>query len=168
MIRIGKIVATHGVQGDLILSHVIGHSRWMKRDAILFLELNKGSFIPFFVKESKANTDNEYVVRLEDVATVEAGKRLIGKQVYLKEEEMVEHAASTPLAWIGFKLIDKQKGDIGNIHDMMQTPTQWLATLMVGDKEVLIPLIEQTIEKIDARKKTIYVNLPDGLMEIYL
>jgi len=33
---------------------------------------------------------------------------------------------------------------------------------------VLIPLIEQTIDGIDLKKKKLDVNLPDGLLEVYL
>jgi 16S rRNA processing protein RimM len=35
-------------------------------------------------------------------------------------------------------------------------------------KEVLIPLNEKTLKKIDRKKKQVYVTLPEGLLEIYL
>ena len=75
MIRIGKIVATHGLQGSLVLTHVVGSSDWLKKGDVLFLELNKGSFIPFFVKTVKGVDDEEYIVTLEDVTVVEEAKK---------------------------------------------------------------------------------------------
>jgi 16S rRNA processing protein RimM len=168
MIRIGKIVATHGLQGGLILTHVVGHDKWLKKGDVLFVEMNKQSFIPFFVSQIKSSRHDEFHIGLEDVATVEQAKKLVGKQVHVKEEMLEGHAAESPLAWIGFKLKDKTKGELGVVDDMMQTPTQWLATLMVEGKEVLVPLVEQTLLKVDIKNKTLHVDLPEGLLEVYL
>jgi len=43
-----------------------------------------------------------------------------------------------------------------------------LCRIEVNEKEVLIPLNESTIEKIDHKKKEVIVELPEGLLEIYL
>ena len=166
MIRIGKIVATHGLQGSLVLTHVVGSSDWLKKDDVLFLELNTGSYIPFFVATVKAANDEEYILTVEDVTVVEAAKKLIGKQVYVKEDILSATAAETPLLWMGFKLIDKDKGALGQIEDVMQAGPQWLAKLTYEGKEVLIPLIEQMILDVNIRSKYIRMDLPDGLLDL--
>ena len=168
MIRIGNIVATHGLQGGVILTHIIGHSDWLKKGAPLFVELNKESYIPYFTLQCKASNNAEYIVNLEDIEKVEQAKRLVGKHVYVQEEILEEKAADSPLLWIGFEVTDRKHGKLGKIADIMQTPTQWLAQVNYKDAEVLIPLIEQTIDGIDLKKKKIEVNLPDGLLEVYL
>ena len=96
MIRIGKIVATHGLQGSLVLTHVVGSSDWLKKDDVIFLELNKGSFIPFFVQTAKAANDEKYIITVEDVTVVEAAKKLIGKLAYVKEDILSATAADEP------------------------------------------------------------------------
>jgi 16S rRNA processing protein RimM len=166
MIRIGKIVATHGLQGSLVLTHVVGSSDWLKKDDVLFLELNKGSFIPFFVQTAKAANDEEYIITVEDVTVVEVAKKLIGKQAYVKEDILSATAADTPLLWIGFNLVDKDKGSLGPIEDVMQAGPQWLAKLTYEGKEVLIPLIEQMILDVNIRNKYIRMDLPDGLLDL--
>ena len=166
MIRIGKIVATHGLQGSLVLTHVVGSSDWLKKDDVLFLELNKGSFIPFFVQTAKAANDEEYIITVEDVTVVEAAKKLIGKQAYVKEDILSATAADTPLLWIGFNLVDKEKGSLGPIEDVMQAGPQWLAKLTYDGKEVLIPLREQLILDVNIRNKYIRMDLPDGLLDL--
>lgn len=168
MIRVGKIVATHGLQGNLVFTHIIGRSNWLKKGAPLFLELNKGSHIPYFVAECRANNEEEYIVNLEDIEQVEQAKKLIGKQVYVQEDILSDSASDSPLLWIGFEVSDKKHGILGLIDDIMQTPTQWLAQVDYKGSEVLIPLIEQTIRTIDLKKKKIEVSLPEGLLEVYL
>jgi 16S rRNA processing protein RimM len=166
MIRIGKIVATHGLQGSLVLTHVVGSSDWLKKDDVLFLELNKGSYIPFFVQTAKAANEEEYIITVEDINVVEAAKKLIGKQAYVKEDILSTTAADTPLLWIGFNLVDKEKGSLGPIEDVMQAGPQWLAKLTYEGKEVLIPLIEQMILDVNIRNKYIRMDLPDGLLDL--
>jgi 16S rRNA processing protein RimM len=43
-----------------------------------------------------------------------------------------------------------------------------LCRLEINSKEVLIPLNESTLQKIDHKKRQVLVELPDGLLEIYL
>jgi 16S rRNA processing protein RimM len=168
MIRIGKIVATHGLQGAVILSHIVGNSDWIQKEAVLFVELRKGSFIPYFVSTAKASNDEEYIVNVEDVVEVEQAKKLVGKHVYVNEDILTGHAEDSPLLWIGFNLVDKTKGSLGPIEDVMQTGSQWLGKVTINEKEVLIPLVDDLILDVNMKNKFVRVNLPEGLIEVYL
>lgn len=166
MIRIGKIVATHGLKGDVVLSHIIGKSDWLRKDSVLFLELVKGSFIPYFISSFRANNSDEYLVSLEDISAAENAKKLIGKQVYVAEEILAALPKDSPLLYIGFHLVDKEKGTIGVIEDVYQAGPQWLGKLRHEGKEVLVPLISQLIIDVNLRNKFIRMNLPDGLLDL--
>lgn len=168
MIRIGKIVATHGLNGSLVLTHVVGNSKWLKKEHALLIEMQKGSYIPYFVTQVKEVNAEEYVINVEDIEKVEAAKKLISKHVYVDETILKTLAKQSPLLWIGFSVTDSQKGALGNIEDVIQTGSQWLAKLTYNDTEILIPLIEQTIDEVDIKKKAIKVTLPEGLLEVYL
>jgi len=168
MIRIGKIVATHGLNGALILSHIVGESDWLKKEDVLFVEVRKGSHIPFFVSAAKAANEEEYIVNVEDTDTVEAARQLIGKQVYVKEDILKGHAEDSPLLWIGFNLVDKTQGSLGPIEDVMQAGAQWLAKVTVEGKEALIPLVADMILDVNIRNKYVRMDLPEGLLEVYL
>jgi 16S rRNA processing protein RimM len=167
MIRIGKIVATHGLQGSVILKHIAGDSTWLKNEDVLFIELKKESYIPFFVTENKAANDEEYIITLEDTLTSEAAKKLVGKHVYVQADVLKGHVEDTPLLWIGFNMVDKNKGSLGTVDDVMQTGAQWLAKVNYEGSEVLIPLVSDFIIEVNTRNKYIRVDLPEGLIEIY-
>lgn len=161
-------MATHGLQGDVILRHITESSGWLKKDDVLFIELRKESFIPYFVAQAKAANDEEYIVNLEDTTTVEDAKKLIGKQVYVKEEILASKAKESPLLWIGFNLVDKEKGSLGPIEDVMQAGAQWLAKITYEGHEVLVPLVKPMILDVNVRNKFIRVDLPEGLIDVYL
>lgn len=168
MIRIGKIVATHGINGSLILTHVVGNSKWLKKQHTLLVEMQKGSYIPYFISQLKPNNDKEYIIELEDINKVEAAKKLVTKHVYVEEDVLKGYERQSPLLWIGFNIIDKKEGSIGAIEDVIKSGIQWLAKLTYKNKEVLVPLIDQFIEKVDIKTKTINITLPEGLLEVYL
>ena len=168
MIRIGKIVATHGLNGAVILKHIVGNAQWLKKDHVLFVELRKGSHIPYFTTTAKAANDEEYIVTLEDVTTVEEAKKLVGKQAYVQEDVLGKESADSPLLWIGFNMVDREKGSLGPVEDVMQAGPQWLAKITVEGKEALIPLVPEIILEVNIRNKYIRVALPEGLLEVYL
>jgi 16S rRNA processing protein RimM len=168
MLRIGKIVATHGVNGSLILTHVIGSSDWMKKDQVLLVEMQKGSMIPFFVTKFKPNNPKEYIIDVEEINKIDVAKKLVSKQVYVDESVLARYIKKSPLLWIGFELVDSQKGRLGTIEDVLQTGNQWLAKFTYQNKEVLVPLVDQTVDALDTKDKKIHVTLPEGLLEVYL
>lgn len=167
MIRIGKIVATHGVQGDMVIKHLAGSSTWMKNGQALFLELRKESYIPYFTSDHKVLNDEEYIVRVEDVENIEDAKKLVGKAVYVNEDVLMGRAENTPLLWKGFNLVDKNRGGLGEIEDILEVGPQWLAKITYEGKEVLIPLAQDFLIDVNIKNKFVRIELPEGLIEIY-
>jgi 16S rRNA processing protein RimM len=53
------------------------------------------------------------------------------------------------------------------IEEVINQPHQILLRITLKGKEVLIPLHEESLDKIDHVKKQVHVILPDGLLEIY-
>ena len=167
MVRIGKIAATRGLQGAVVLTHVVGSAGWVKEGLALFIELRKDSRIPYFIQMVERAGEEDCVVMLEDVAGIEAARPLVGKAVYV-ESTVLEKGADekSPLRWIGYKLVDKTLGGIGQIEDVMQAGPQWLAQIKRGEKEVLIPLVEAFIIEVNSRNKYVRMDLPDGLLDL--
>lgn len=167
MIRIGKIVATHGLGGDVIITHLAGKKAWLKAGDSIFVALRKDSYIPFFVSSVKSVLPDELIIRFEDTDTVEAAKKLISKELFVEEDILAKSGADSPLLWIGFQMIDATAGEIGLIKDVYQTRNQWLAEVNYKGAEVLVPLIAPILQKSDVKAKKVFVALPDGLLEVY-
>lgn len=167
MIRIGKIVATRGLTGEVIITHLAGNKTWLRPGNSLFVSLRKESYIPFFVKGVKSSIPDELVVHFEDVEDIESAKKLIGKELFVAEDILVKSGADSPLLWIGFEMIDKIAGSIGTIKDVFQTKNQWLAEVDYKGTEVLVPLVPPVLDRADVTLKKVYTVLPDGLLEVY-
>ena len=64
--------------------------------------------------------------------------------------------------------IINNKEALGEILELIEQPHQLLCRLEIKGKEVLIPLHEETLQKVNHQKKEVLVVLPEGLLEIYL
>lgn len=166
-INIGKIVASFGLNGEVILKHALGKKTILKGIEALFVEELKGSYLPYFVESSKAKNHEETYIKLEGVNTKEAANRLSSRNVWLLDEDFRKLAGkSAPISLLGFRLINEGE-DIGPIEEVIEQPHQVLLRIDLQGKEALVPLHEETLGKIDHAKKQVHVTLPDGLLDIY-
>lgn len=166
MIRIGKIAAAHGLTGEVILTHELPEMKWLTVGEPLHLELKKGSFIPFFVEGIRGKSDTEVILRLDDVADVTAAKELVGRLVHVENVKLSMANTTSPLRFIGYKVVDVTLGALGTIDDVYKAGTQWLAQIDTGAKKVLFPLIEAFIKDTNDRNRFLRVQLPDGLVDL--
>jgi len=167
MIRIGKIVATHGLNGSLVMTNITNDSKWLKKGAVLMVEMQKGSFIPHFVATCKTTNPDEFLITIEEIDTQAAAKKLVTKHVYVDESLLAGLVQESPLMWIGFTVLDAHYGNIGKIEEVMQTGAQWIGKIHYKGNEALIPLVDATLEGIDVTGKILKTNLPEGLLEVY-
>jgi 16S rRNA processing protein RimM len=166
MVRIGKIAAARGLQGQLILVHELDNSDWLKPEHVLFLEIRKGSRIPYFLTSVKPLQADEYLISVEDVPTLEMARSLVGKAVYVDPSILDKAEVDSPLRWIGYTMVDRELGSLGTIQDVYQAGPQWLAQLDIESREVLVPLVPEFILDINVRNRFVRVSLPDGLLDL--
>lgn len=167
MLKVGKITGVNGLKGAVALQQIFDNTNWLKEGEALFIELKRESYIPYFVKEVKPAGTGHYLLQLEDIDTADDAKPLVNKTVYVKDEVLAEAEVDSPLLYIGYNLVDKTKGGIGAIEDVMLIGKQWIATLTINGNEVLVPLAEELIIEVNRRNKYIRMQLPDGLIEVY-
>ena len=166
--KIGKLVAVHGLTGELLLKHELGKKTSLKGLQAIFIEEKKNSFLPWFIESTKIKSENEIYLKLEGVNTREAAIKLTQKQIWVPEVDFKKFAAkSAPASLLGYTIIN-DKEPLGEILELIEQPHQLLCRLEIKGKEVLIPLHEATLKKVNHTKKEVQVELPDGLLEIYL
>jgi 16S rRNA processing protein RimM len=164
----GKFVAVFGVDGALVLQHVMGKKTGFKGLQVLFLEDKKDSFLPWFVQEVTIKNEQEVYVKLEGVNSREQAKKLTQKKVWLREEDFNQFAKkSAPVSLLGFMMVDGGT-EIGLIQEVIEQPHQILCTVDYKGTEALIPLHEASLKKIDQKNKRVVVELPEGLLDIYI
>jgi 16S rRNA processing protein RimM len=165
--NIGKLAASHGLTGELILQHNLGKRTALKGLEVLFIEEKKDSFLPHFIENISIKSDTEVYVKLEGIDNKEVARKLTPKLVWLQEGDFKKNVAkAAPIGLLGFEIFDTNTS-LGEIIEVIEQPHQMLVTIMHKGKEALIPIHPDNIIKLDEKKRKIYVDVPDGLLEIY-
>jgi 16S rRNA processing protein RimM len=164
---IGKLVATFGLHGELVLKHNLGKKTALKGLETIFIEEKKNEMLPYFIETSKIKSPEEVYLKLEGIATREAAQKLAQREVWLAEADFQKFASkSAPISLLGYHMVD-QGNDLGEILEVIEHPHQVLCRIDLNGKEALIPVHEETLQKLDKKKKQVHVILPDGLLDIY-
>lgn len=165
---IGKLVATFGVKGEVVLRHHLGKKTSLKDLETIFIEEKKDELLPYFIQSTRIKNDEELFLKFEGIDTKEAAHRLMQKQLWLIQEDFDKYASkSAPIALLGFHIISEGK-DLGEILEVIEQPHQVLCRIDWQGKEALIPIHEGSLQKLDKKKKQVFVELPEGLLDIYL
>lgn len=166
---IGKLVSVFGLQGEFILKHSLGKRNALQGVEAIFLEERKNSFIPYFVQKVSVKDHEHVFVKLEGVDTKEDARKLVQTPVYLLEEDFKKQtSSSSPLSMLGFLVKDKQQGELGLIEEVIEMPMQVLVKVTYKEKEMLLPLNEQSLVKVDKKQQIVHLDLPEGLLDIYM
>jgi 16S rRNA processing protein RimM len=166
--NIGKLSTVFGVKGEILLSHHLGKKTSLKGLEALFIEIQPGEMLPYFIETTRIRTENELLIKLDGISNPEAARRLLQKEVWLTQDDFDRYSKkSAAIALVGFKLLDKGR-EIGEISEVIEQSHQTLCKIRINEKEALIPLHEETLIKIDHRKKQVFTDLPEGLLDIYL
>jgi 16S rRNA processing protein RimM len=165
---LGRVAKTHGIKGEVTIKLDVDDPSEYLGLKYFLLEINK-VLTPFFVEKLVCSGD-KFFVSIQDVKTVEAASALTGKEVYLPLE-MLPKLSGKQFYYHevkGFVVVDEEKGELGPITEVIEYPTQAIIQVFKDQKEILIPILDQVIQKVDRKAKKLYVKAPEGLIEMYL
>lgn len=167
--QLGHITKTHGLNGEVVLFlDVDDPSEYDDLDSVL-IEV-RGELTPYFIESSSINRDRA-ILALEDVETLDEAKKLINCPVWLPLDNLEEITDPDRFYYheiIGYQIIDEQEGPLGTVTSVMAMATQDLIAMQYRGQEMLIPINSAIVKTVDRAAKTLNVNLPEGLLEVYL
>ncbi len=167
LIEIGFISKPHGFKGELIFAIEKGYPEEYAETDFFWIEL-EGNPVPFFVDEIRVNGSG-MIVKLEDVNTETEARIISGKKISV--DQSTTDSVEDEITWdslIGYTVFDEAHGKLGVLEGIEEYPQQVIARCTVNEKEVLFPLHEDLILEIDDEKKELHIQLPEGLLDLYL
>lgn len=167
--QLGYVGKVHGLRGEVMVVLDVDYPSDYDDLKHVFLE-QKSRLVPFFLEHFVLQPGDKALAKFEDLNAIDQVESLVGSAVYLpltalpelKEDQFYFHDL------IGFEVWDETKGLIGPIQVVYDLETQDLLGVTHQEKEVLIPIQDQIILKVDKAAKKVFCRLPDGLLEIYL
>ena len=167
--NLGYIAKLHGFKGEVSLFlDVTNPQDYATLDAI-FIDLND-HLTPFFIKSLKLKNKGFAAVKLDGVDDEDAARRILRKNVYLPAQILPELEGRNfyDHEVVGFKVIDTTHGEIGVLEQVIDLKANPLLQIIKEDKEILVPLLDGLVQKVDRKKKELHIQAPEGLVDLYL
>lgn len=166
---LGKIAKKFSFKGEVLLYLDTDEPEMYEDLESVFVEFNK-NLVPFFIEHAQLHKGDFLKIRFEDVDSEEEADKLIGCEVYLPLS-MLPKLEGNKFYFhevIGFEIEDKRLGVFGKIVAVNDSSAQPLFEVLNGATELLIPMIDQFLVQIDRTNKKVIMDLPEGLVEMYL
>lgn len=164
---LGKITKPFGLKGEVVFFlDTDTPENYASLDSV-FVEV-KGRLVPYFIESIRVN-GNKATAKFEDLAKEDA-LALVGCDLYLPLDLLPKLTGKKFYYHeiIGFDVVDSRKGNIGTVQSVIDYPAQSLFQIINNGKEILIPVIDSLIDRVDRENKTIFVAAPEGLVDLYL
>ena len=167
-ILLGRIAKINGFEGAVNIRLEKSFIENIPPMESVFLEI-EGRLVPFIVSDSAYSGAGSLILEFEGYSSLESVKEFIGVNLYLTSASHKNNSEDDLSLLKGYNVIDEKGNSVGVIIEIVSNPGQLLLTVK-GDnkKEILIPLHENLIKKIDRKKRLISMEIPEGLVEINL
>lgn len=166
---LGKIVKKYSFKGEVLAKLDTDEPDIYKNMESVFVDLGN-NLIPFFIEASSLHKSELLRLKFEGVTTEEDANAILKCDLYLPLNLLPKLSGNQFYFHevIGFEIEDVNYGFIGIITGINDATAQSLFEVENDGKELLIPMNDEFIKKIDRDSKKVIVETPEGLIELYL
>ncbi|MDF7813413.1 ribosome maturation factor RimM [Hymenobacter sp. YC55] len=169
---LGSIGKPHGLKGFVMAFLDVDDLDAYRKVKSVLLEMPTapGKLTAYDVEKLQPQAENRVLLKLKGIERIEDAEPLRNAKLYrplealpqLEEDQFYFHDV------IGFTVVDEQLGELGVVETFYELPQQDLLAMRYKGQEVLIPVVDELISRADQEGKKLYVQLPEGLLDVYL
>ncbi len=167
---IGFISKKIGFRGKISIKINIGNPKDYLNIDFIYVDIDN-QLIPYKVDSCIVKKNIFLEVKLKEIINESVASSLVKRDVFLNKStfQNTEKNRSNYQKLVSYTVLDLQKNKIGLITDLINLKFQSLIIVNNEKKdEILIPLVEDFIEKIDEKNKILTLNLPEGIINLNL
>ena len=162
---LGRIGKTHGLKGELKFScpeeNAIYLGQVLSDNLMCWVKTSQGTF-PVYIEYFRSDG---FILKLKHVDNVEDAK------IYCQGDVLVEDLGGAENLVIKDALEDamivlEDGKQIGRIRSIEEYPAHDMAIVQYGDKEILIPMVDEFFVDFIIEKKELVLRLPDGILDL--
>lgn len=169
---IGYVAKTHGVKGEL---NITLNSPYDPEDFRFIIFDIESIFVPFEIDSVRGKGEDNRLVALKGVDTVEEARTFVGKTAYVLLSELERHPDFNSNEedekglylsdLIGYKVFDETGKELGTVENFNDDTQNFLLELRLADgNTVFIPYVDEWLVDLNQDNRTIMFNLPEGLI----
>ena len=166
MIKIGKIVGSFGIKGELkLFPYTNDLEMFFNFDELYYLS-KSGEYSKLVINNIRQHK-NMFLLTVEGITTIEEGQYLIEKDIFIEESSLPK---LNPEESYVFQLLDCQvysaEGEyLGLIKDVFSNGAHDIYVVEHEGQEVLIPIIPEVLISKDIINKIVTLKVLPGLLD---
>ena len=164
LLEIGKITKPIGLKGRMKVVSYIESPHVL--ESLQDVYVKQGDRNPDLYKIRKiAFRKRIFSLELEGVEDSDAARSLVGCQVFIPSDKL-ETLSEDEYYWrdiIGLEVFTEDGRKLGQIERIFDTGSNDVYVCTGGEREILLPAIEDVIKKIDLEKGFMVIELLEGL-----
>lgn len=168
LILLGKITKRKGFKGEVIaLLEEVAPDNFSFPEFI-FVSIND-NFIPLHLSDNYPQSSKTYALSFTDHSETLIDK-ILDKNIYLHKDDYPHKDSDTNIereSIKGYSVYDKKRGFVGVINSVIDRDIQPLVVVLNKNKEILLPYTDTIFLKTDHHKKSVNINAPEGLLDLY-
>lgn len=166
---VGTIVSKFSFKGEVLVKLDSDDPELYENLESVFIALGN-NLVPFFVEKCSLHKSDLLRIKFEDVENELDADALLKHKLYLPLSFLPKLSGNKFYYHevIGFTMEDIEYGYVGTITGVNDSTSQALFEVKNNDKEILIPMNDEFLEKVDRDNKKIIVKTPKGLIDLYL
>ncbi len=168
LLAIGKIVGVHGLKGNLKVYSYAESVETYHAETQLIIKDADGNNTCYRVLKIQAYK-RQVLISLEGINTREQARALTGCKLFIKQANLPKLEPGV-YYWsdiIGLSVFTITGKCLGRIESVMRTGANDVYVVKSDGnhpiKETLIPALESVVQAVDLKKRTMLVELPEGL-----
>lgn len=168
--ELGAIIRPHGVRGQVVFElDADNPSAYGKLKQAFVLSGSK--LTPIGIQKIQFTSDpSRVLLTLDGVTTMDQAETLRDTVFYLPLTELPPLTGVGQFYYhevVGFMLIDEAAGPLGPVRTFYELPQHDVLAVDHKGFEVLVPVNDEVIRRVDREAKELHVVLPAGLLDIY-
>ena len=162
-LEVGRIVGTHGVQGEMRVECWANSPDFLTRFKKLYLD-NGETELSVACRPHK----NIALVRVKGVGSIEEADLLRGKVLYIdRADARLEEGEHFVQDIIGLSVTDADSGEVyGTVRDVIKTGSNDVYEMEAADKKLYyIPVIPDIVIRLDLENEAVFIRPMKGLFD---
>jgi len=165
-IVIAEVDRPRGLKGEVVVTvHADGPER-MARLASVFLK--EGSGYREIAVEGYKRLGDRAVLTLSGCASVEQARALVGREMFIREEDSTPAPEGRYYAHqlLGLTVQLRDGRVIGTVEELLRQGSQTLLVVRGASGEILVPVVGSICVAFDLANRCVTLDPPEGLLEL--
>lgn len=164
-IAVGHVTKPHGLKGELKLHPLISDTSLLHALRHARLDMEDGP--REWLIESLRGGGTPLIIKFKHCDTVEQARELAGHTLHIPAADFPE-LPEGEYYWfqvLDLRVFDEDGRFYGTITEIIETGSNDVYVVHDGKKELLLPMIESVVKKIDLENGTLIFHKVEGLVE---